>query len=83
MKSDRLTAQGFVNLHRKSLFRLSAIGLAAYLWFAPNPWEFSEIAILSAQIAGTLLMFAGILGRTFATLSIGGHKYHKVMTTEL
>lgn len=83
MQSDRLSAQGFVNLHRKLLFRLMAVALAAYLFWDPNPWKLSDFAILSLQTAGALLMFAGILGRGLATLSIGGHKDKSIMKTEL
>ena len=83
MKSDRLSAQGFVNLHRKLLFRLMAVGLAAYLFWDPNPWKLSDFAILSLQLAGALLMVAGILGRGLATISIGGHKDKTIMQTEL
>jgi protein-S-isoprenylcysteine O-methyltransferase Ste14 len=83
MKSPRLSAQGFTNLHRKLLFRLMAVGLAAYLFLDPNPWKLSDFAILSLQLAGALLMFAGILGRGLATISIGGHKDKTIMQTEL
>lgn len=83
MSSPRLSTQGFVNQYRKPLFRLVAIGLAAYLFYAPNPWKLPEIAVLSSQIAGILLLFAGILGRVLATVSIGGHKDRTIVKTEL
>jgi protein-S-isoprenylcysteine O-methyltransferase Ste14 len=83
MKSDRLSAQGFVNLHRKLLFRLMAVGLVAYFFLVPDPLKLSDFAILSLQTAGALLMFAGILGRVLATISIGGHKDKAIMQTEL
>lgn len=83
MKSDRLSAQGFTNLHRKLLFRIMAAGLAAYLLLAPDPLKLSTFAVLSLQTAGALLMFAGILGRGLATISIGGHKDRTIMQTEL
>jgi protein-S-isoprenylcysteine O-methyltransferase Ste14 len=83
MKSPRLSAQGFTNLHRKLLFRIMAVALVAYLFLAPDPWKLSAFAALSLQTAGTLLIFAGILGRGLATLSIGGHKDKTIMKTEL
>jgi protein-S-isoprenylcysteine O-methyltransferase Ste14 len=83
MKSPRLQEQGFVNLHRKFLFILMSLGLAAYLFYAPDPWKLSNVAMISLQIAGTLMVFIGILGRVLATLSIGGLKDRTIMTTEL
>ena len=83
MKSTRLRNQGFINHHRKLVFRLLAILLAAYLFYAPNLWPLNAIAIAWTQAAGVLLLFAGIIGRTFATISIGGHKDKIIMKTEL
>jgi len=83
MKSPRLSAQGFTNLNRKLLFRIVAVALVAYLFLAPDPWKIPALVTLSLQIAGTLLIFAGILGRGLATLSIGGHKDKTIMKTEL
>lgn len=83
MTSSRLRNQGFVNVHRKLLFRLMAILLTAYLFYAPVPWTPPEIAILSAQISGSLLIFVGILGRILATISIGGLKDRVIVRTEL
>lgn len=83
MKSTRLREQGFSNHHRKLIFRLLAIALAAYLFYVPNLWPVHESAALGLRFTGTLLMFAGILGRIFSTLSIGGHKDRVVVQTEL
>ena len=83
MSSHRLQKQGFANLHRKLLFRLMAIGLMAYLFYAPDPWKLPAIAVLSAQLAGVLLMFAGVLGRGLATLTIGGNKDRMIVKTEV
>lgn len=83
MKSARLNEQGFSNLHRKLIFRLLAIALAAYLFYVPNFWPVHESAALGMRFAGTLLMFAGILGRIFSTLSIGGLKDRVIVQTEL
>ena len=83
MISSRLSQQGFSNLHRKLIFRLLAIALAAYLFYVPNPWPHHESTVLGMSLAGTLLMFAGILGRVFSTLSIGGLKDRVVVQTEL
>jgi protein-S-isoprenylcysteine O-methyltransferase Ste14 len=83
MKSIRLREQGFSNLHRKLIFRLLAIALAAYLLYVPNPWPLYESAVLGIRFAGALLMFTGILGRIFSTLSIGGLKDRVIVQTEL
>jgi protein-S-isoprenylcysteine O-methyltransferase Ste14 len=83
MTSKRLHKQGFTNLHRKLIFRLLAIALAAYVFYVPNLWPVNESAILGLRFTGTLLMFGGILGRIFSTLSIGGHKDRVVVQTEL
>lgn len=83
MSSPRLREQGFVNQHRKLLFRLLVIGLAAYLFYAPSPWNLPKLAASAAQITGILLIFSGILGRILATLSIGGHKDRTIVKTEL
>jgi protein-S-isoprenylcysteine O-methyltransferase Ste14 len=83
MKSPRLREQGFSNLHRKLIFRLLAIALAAYLFYIPNPWPLHETLILGMRFSGTLLMFTGILGRIFSTLSIGGLKDRVIVRTEL
>lgn len=83
MISTRLREQGFTNLHRKLIFRLLAIALAAYLFYAPNPWKLHEPFVLCARISGILLMFAGIIGRILATISIGGLKDRVIVKTEL
>ena len=83
MKLPRLSTQGFINHHRKLLFRLMAIGLVAYLCLVPNPLELSNMIVVSCQFVGVILIFAGILGRILATISIGGHKDNKIMKTEL
>jgi protein-S-isoprenylcysteine O-methyltransferase Ste14 len=83
MKRPLLSLQGFTNKHRKRLFGIMLIGLFAYLIFVPNPWKLSEIGTLAAEFAGTLFIFAGILGRIMAIISIGGHKDRQIMQTEL
>ncbi len=83
MSSSRLRKQGFSNLHRKLIFRLLAITLAAYLFYVPNPWPVHDSATLGMRFSGALLIFAGILGRIFSTLSIGGLKDRVVVQTEL
>jgi protein-S-isoprenylcysteine O-methyltransferase Ste14 len=83
MKSTRLREQGFSNLHRKLIFRLLAISLAAYLFYVPNLLPVQESAALGMRFAGMLLIFAGILGRIFSTLSIGGLKDRVIVQTEL
>ncbi|MBC8126755.1 MAG: isoprenylcysteine carboxylmethyltransferase family protein [Gloeobacteraceae cyanobacterium ES-bin-144] len=82
MKSSRLRTQGFVNHHRKLIFITAMIGLAAYLFFVPDPWKLSETAVLAAEVIGSLLIFTGILCRVFATITIGGHKDRTVINTE-
>jgi protein-S-isoprenylcysteine O-methyltransferase Ste14 len=83
MKSIRLRSQGVSNLHRKLIFRLLAIGLVAYLFYAPDPWTVHGPLVACMQIAGILLMFSGIIGRILSTLSIGGRKDRVVVQTEL
>lgn len=83
IKQPRLSTQGFINHHRKPVFFLLAVTLAAYVVLAPVPWQLSAIEMLAAEFAGILFIFAGILGRILATISIGGHKDKKVMQTEL
>ena len=83
MKSPRLRAQGFSNLHRKLIFRLLVCAIAAYLFYVPNPLHFDEPAAFGMRCAGILLMFTGIVGRIFSTLSIGGLKDRVVVRTEL
>ncbi|MCU0778794.1 MAG: isoprenylcysteine carboxylmethyltransferase family protein [Akkermansiaceae bacterium] len=83
MNSPRLRAQGFSNLHRKLIFRLLAIALAVYLFYIPNPWQLHESPATGLRFTGVLLMFGGILGRIFSTLSIGGLKDRIIVQTEL
>lgn len=81
--SDRLKDQGWVNRHRKPLFLLLAPAFAAYLIFVRNPLHPAGGTLLTAQIAGIFLIFAGLLGRVFSTLTIGGLKDKTVASTEL
>lgn len=83
VKPPRLNTQGFVNQHRKLLFTLTAAALIAYLVFVPNPWRLPTLGFVAAEFAGIALIFAGILGRIFATISIGGHKDRSIVQTEL
>lgn len=83
MTLSRLREQGFINLHRKLLFRLVSIMLMAYLFYAPVSWSLPVVVVICMQVAGTLLMFGGILGRGMATISIGGHKDQNIVKTEL
>lgn len=80
---SRLSSQGFINHHRKLVFMVMLIALAAYLYFVPNPLPLPKLALQCTEFAGMLLIFAGILGRILATISIGGHKDMKIMKTEL
>lgn len=83
MKSKRLREQGFFNLHRKLIFRLFAIVLAAYYFYVPNLWPIADIIVFWSQITGVLFIFAGIIGRTFSALTIGGFKDRIIVKTEL
>lgn len=83
MNSPRLREQGFSNLHRKLIFRLLAVFLVAYLFYVPNPWPIHASTAVDLMVAGILLMFTGIMGRIFCTLSIGGFKDRVVVQTEL
>jgi protein-S-isoprenylcysteine O-methyltransferase Ste14 len=79
----RLSDQGFINRHRKSVFRILAATLVIDLLFAPKLLELPEACVGIFQIGGMILLFMGIIGRTFATLSIGGRKDREIVTTEL
>lgn len=81
--SSRLRDQGFVNQYRKFILRLLAVALAAYLFYVPSPWDSRAALATLLQAAGSLLLFAGIVGRVFATLSIGGRKDRTIVRTEL
>ncbi len=81
--SSRLRRQGFTNLYRKPLFFVMAVGILAYLHFVPAPWKVADNALMAVRFIGILLMFAGILGRTLATLTIGGRKDRVIVNTEL
>ena len=80
---SRLKTQGFSSLHRKTLFSLVSLFLTVYLIYVPLPWHPLPGLALALRIAGCLFIFAGIAGRAFATLSIGGHKDRRIVTTEL
>lgn len=82
-RARRLATQGFINLHRKMVFRLMGVALLVYLIFVPNPWKLPSVGLQCAEFGGILLIFAGILGRVLATISIGGHKDRSIMKTEL
>ncbi len=82
MISSRLHQQGFINLHRKNLVRALAAPLAIYLFYAPDFLKVPDAGIIAAQIAGALMLFAGIMGRVLATITIGGHKDRAIIRTE-
>lgn len=81
--SSRLRDQGFVNQHRKFILRLLAVALAGYLFYVPSPWVLRTELVSLLQAAGSLLLLAGVVGRVFATLSIGGRKDQTIVRTEL
>lgn len=81
--SQRLKDQGLINHHRKTAFRLAAVVLLAYLFYMPIFLPIPPAAMLWVVFAGTLLLFVGVVGRMFATISIGGHKDSKVVQTEV
>ncbi len=83
MTRSRLEKQGFANHHRKLLFCLSILAIGSYLVLAPDPSKLSHVAVICVQVAGSLIIFIGILGRILATISIGGHKDSTIMKTEL
>lgn len=80
--NSRLRGQGFVNLYRKPLVILAIGAALAYLYLVPNPWRFHDWMRLAAQICGTILVFAGIIGRASSTLTIGGRKDREIVATE-
>lgn len=83
VSKSRLRAQGFPSLYRKTLFSAFALLLVIYLIFAPSPWHYHSGVVPAFQISGMLLLFAGIVGRSFATVTIGGHKDRRIVNTEL
>ncbi len=83
MTAPRLRQQGFVNHHRKPLFVLLLAILVSDLSFVPSLWPIPPHLAVPSLIAGVLLVFAGLIGRVFATLSIGGRKDRKIVRTEL
>lgn len=83
LSPSRLRRQGFVNHYRKPLLVLLACGILCYLHFVKAPWKFSDTIILASRFGGMLLLFAGILGRTLATMTIGGKKDRSIACTEL
>ena len=83
MHISRLRQQGFTNLHRKTLFGLLAAALAGYLIFVRDPLPLDAAPVACAWFAGAALVFLGIIGRVFATLSIGGNKDRGIARTEL
>mgnify|MGYP002655218540 CR=1 FL=1 len=83
MKSSRLSTQGFVNRHRKLLFSLATTALTIYLILVPSQWRLPDTGAFAAELIGAILIFAGILGRILATISIGGQKDRDIIQTEL
>lgn len=83
MISSRLRQQGFINLHRKNLVRVLAASLVIHLFYAPDLLKIPDAGIVCAQIAGALMIFAGIMGRVLATITIGGHKDRTIIRTEV
>lgn len=81
--SVRLRQQGFANAHRKPHLLALAIVVLARLHFGPSPWTPPDTTDAACGWAGVLLVFAGIVGRTLATLSTGGLKDAGVIRTEL
>ena len=73
----------FITQHRKPFF---IVLMAAFvgLWFFTNPfWLVSETAKEIMEPMGTLFLFAGVLGRVFSTITIGGRKNQELVTTEI
>lgn len=81
--SSRLRDQGFVNQHRKLILRLLAVALAAYLFYVPSPWTPGPGTVQFMLASGSLLLFTGVIGRVFASISIGGMKDRMIVRTEL
>ncbi len=79
---SRLRQQGFSNLHRKTLFVLLVAALLSYLLLVRDPLPLDSLKLVFAWIIGAALVFLGIIGRVFATLSIGGHKDRVIVMTE-
>ena len=83
VQRSRSKKQGWSSRNRKALFWLYGPVLIGYLFFVRDPFPVSVALEMCLQLAGSLLVFAGCLGRLLATLTIGGHKSKTVVRTEL
>jgi len=75
--------QGFVNKYRKPLFTTLMV-IFGVLWFFTKPlWHIHALVHEFMEPAGALLIFAGVIGRIFSTITIGGLKDKELMMTEI
>ena len=75
--------QGFVNKYRKPLFTVLMVIFVALWLFVEPLWVIPELAHELMEPAGALFLFAGVIGRIFSTITIGGLKDKELMTTEI
>jgi len=75
--------QGWINYYRKP-FLIVGIILFLSLWIFTKPlFSFSYEFRGVMEAFGYLFLFAGILGRIFASFTIASHKNDKIVKTEL
>jgi protein-S-isoprenylcysteine O-methyltransferase Ste14 len=79
----RLKEQGFINQHRKTIFRILAVILVADFLLVPDYFYFPESSVLSLELLGISILFLGIVGRVFATISIGRLKDREIVSSEM
>lgn len=80
---SRLRLQGFANQHRKPLFAAMCLLLLSYFLFFPILWMPPESVAVILHLLGFFLISLGCVMRIFSTMSIGGHKNCRIVTTEV
>ncbi len=77
--------QGLINYYRKP-FLIGNIIILLILWIFTEPLfhlKISERFHIAAEKIGVLLLFFGILGRIFSSVTIASHKNKKIINSEL
>ena len=82
-KTDRLSAQGWINSYRKPFLWVNAI-IFLGLWFFMNPLlSLSYHTLDIMEGFGSLFLIAGVLGRMYSSLTISSHKDKEIVKTEM
>lgn len=66
---------------RINILRLAAIAAIPLIFLGVSPYEDETFFLDSIEILGVLLIIAGVLGRFWAILYIGGRKNREIMQT--